>query len=756
MPFFSLPTGGASPVLAGNGAPTGSLGNIGDLYLDQVNSDLYGPKILDGWGTPVDLNLGPTGATGPSVTGPTGSTGAASTVTGPTGSTGPSVTGPTGAASTVTGPTGSTGSTGPSVTGPTGAPSTVTGPTGSTGATGAGATGPQGDAATITVGTVTSVAYGGTAEVTNSGTSGSAVLDFVLVTGPQGDLAGLSANAPLDYTSNTFSLQYGAGLGTATGGTLVADFSDATPQALGVAGAGTAIELARGDHVHAMPSAGDVGAVGTATSITAGTALAGGGDLSASRTLDVVLSDATPLSVGTASAGTAVLPSRADHVHEGTTANISFVAEEPSSPVDGQIWIDSDSTAATLNPNDYVANALVSGKGSLIAATADDTPADLAVGSNGQVLMADSSATAGLRYVDPPANRNLIINGAMQVAQRGTSVTGITTTGSGYRTADRWYFQLAGTSGQQGTWTQSIEADAPSGSGFRNSLKVLCTTANATLDAADFIGFDYRLEGQNLQTIRKGTSEAQQLTLSFWVKSNVTGTYIVELPDQDNTRAISASYTVNASGTWEQKTITFPADTTGAFDNDNAMSLLVRFTLAVGSDYTSGSLQTTWGATTTANRYVGQTDLSAATNNYWQITGVQLETGPVATPFEFEPFEATLRKCQRYYWRLNADTNGRFYGSGLAYSTTVAIGLIHYPTHMRTAPTALEQNGTATDYRVLRQGTSVTNSAVPTFDSASNNVATVSFTVSSGLTAGEAILLRSNSTTSYLAWSAEL
>jgi hypothetical protein len=146
MPFFSLPTGGASPVLAGNGAPTGSLGNIGDLYLDQVNSDLYGPKTLDGWGTPVDLNLGPTGATGPQVTGPTGSTGAASTVTGPTGAqgnTGP--TGSTGAASTVTGPTGSTGSTGPSVTGPTGAPSTVTGPTGSTGATGFGATGPQGD-----------------------------------------------------------------------------------------------------------------------------------------------------------------------------------------------------------------------------------------------------------------------------------------------------------------------------------------------------------------------------------------------------------------------------------------------------------------------------------------------------------------------------------------------------------------------------------------------------------------------------------
>ena len=161
MPFYALPSG-ASPVLAGSGAPTGALGNIGDLYLDSANSELYGPKTINGWGTPIDLSLGPTGSTG--VAGPTG---AASTVTGPTGSTGstgPSVTGPTGstgAASTVTGPTGNTGaqgptgntgpsitgptgSTGPSVTGPTGASSTVTGPTGSTGPSITGPTGSTG------------------------------------------------------------------------------------------------------------------------------------------------------------------------------------------------------------------------------------------------------------------------------------------------------------------------------------------------------------------------------------------------------------------------------------------------------------------------------------------------------------------------------------------------------------------------------------------------------------------------------------
>ena len=156
--------------------------------------------------------------------------------------------------------------------------------------------------------------------MTNVGSSQHGTFDFVVVTGPQGALGDLSASAPLDYAGNNFSLRYGAGLGTASGGTLVADFFDGTPAALSAAGAaGTSIELARGDHVHARPTTADIGAVGTATAVNSGTALAGGGDLSTSRTLNVVLSDATPVAVGTPAAGTAVVPSRADHVHEGTT-----------------------------------------------------------------------------------------------------------------------------------------------------------------------------------------------------------------------------------------------------------------------------------------------------------------------------------------------------------------------------------------------------------------------------------------------------
>lgn len=247
------------------------------------------------------------------------------------------------------------------------------------------------------------------------------------------------------------------------------------------------------------------------------------------------------------------------------------------------------------------------------------------------------------------SSRNLLYNGAMQVAQRGTSTASITT--SGYYTADRWNFAV----GTMGTWTQSVENDAPTGSGFRKSLKVLCTAADAAPAAGDLVLFYQPFEGFDLQQIKKGTSSAEQLTVSFWVKSNVTGTYIAELYDVDNTRQVSASYSVVASGTWEKKTITFPADTTGVLDNDNATSLAVQFWLGTGTTYSSGTLNTSWASNTNANRAVGQTNLAAATNNYWQVTGVQLEVGPQATPFEHLPYGDELLRCQRYFERLNYD-----------------------------------------------------------------------------------------------------
>jgi hypothetical protein len=288
-----------------------------------------------------------------------------------------------------------------------------------------------------------------------------------------------------------------------------------------------------------------------------------------------------------------------------------------------------------------------------------------------------SKVDAATDYVDKEEAqapfRNLIINGAMQVAQRGTSTASITTTG--YYTADRWAFINT----TMGTWTQSVENDAPTGLGFVKSLKVLCTTADASPAAGDFMNVQQIFEGQNLQSICKGTSSAKQLTLQFWVKANVTGTYIARLGDGDNTRSVSAAYTIASSGTWEKKTIVFPADTTGVFDNDNNASLRLVFQLGAGSDRTSGTLQTTWASSVTADEAVGQTNLAAATDNYWQITGVQLEVGAVATPFEFKPIEQDLSECQRYYQQLS-------YWTGFGEGTTAIAAALPLIKSMRTGP----------------------------------------------------------------------
>jgi hypothetical protein len=271
--------------------------------------------------------------------------------------------------------------------------------------------------------------------------------------------------------------------------------------------------------------------------------------------------------------------------------------------------------------------------------------------------------------------KNLIINGAMQVAQRSSSVASLTT--SGVRTADRW----RSTIGVMGTWTNSVENDAPIGSGFRKSLKMLCTTADASPSASDICGIDQRLEGLNLQLIKKGTAAAEQLTISFWVKSNVIGTYIVNLIDHDNNRHISKSYSISSSATWEKKTITFPADTTGAFDNDSELSLSVNWGLGAGSDFTSGTLQTNWVTKIDADRFPGQVNVASATSNYWQITGVQLEVGDVATPFEFLPAQTELALCQRYFTPAVNGWNGRSNGS-----TQMELGG-RFPVPMRAAPT---------------------------------------------------------------------
>jgi len=258
----------------------------------------------------------------------------------------------------------------------------------------------------------------------------------------------------------------------------------------------------------------------------------------------------------------------------------------------------------------------------------------------------DGTCTANITSLNGGqfANRNKIINGSMICSQRGGSFTGLT---SSQYTLDRYRFAI----NQSGTFTVSQSTDTPDG--FGNSIKIDCTTANASLGATATCILQQRIEGFNLQDFAKGTTSAKQFTLSFYAKSTKTGTYIAELIEGDASRSVSASYTISDTN-WNRYTITFPADTTGTLANDNTRQLDLNMFLSAGSDFAGGgSLQTTWGAYSASVRAVGQVNLADNTSNEFYLTGLQLEVGSVATDFEHRSFGQELALCQRYYEELH-------------------------------------------------------------------------------------------------------
>ena len=283
------------------------------------------------------------------------------------------------------------------------------------------------------------------------------------------------------------------------------------------------------------------------------------------------------------------------------------------------------------------------------------------------------------------SNRNVIINGAMQVAQRGTSFASV---GNVY-TLDRFQMYKQNT-GAAFTITQSSVTDL---AGFANALKVDCTTADTSLASNEQAYISYFAEGQDLQRFQKGYSTALGFTLSFYVKTNKTGLYTVSMFDRDNTRKVNGSYTVADTG-WNRYTISFPADTTGKFDDDNASSLEIFFNLYAGSDTNTGTLSETWAASADAGSTTGQVNFADSTSNDWEITGIQLETGSEATPFEHRSVADELHRCQRYYFQLDGDASDRIGVGGYAVGTTEARMDVVFPCAMRAAPT-ISGTGTA-------------------------------------------------------------
>jgi len=353
-----------------------------------------------------------------------------------------------------------------------------------------------------------------------------------------------------------------------------------------------------------------------------------------------------------------------------------------------------------------------------------------------------------LANVREPNFRNIIINGGMDLAQRSTSVSSIT--GDGYYTVDRFSVDLD----TLGTWTQSQSTDVPTGQGFAKSLKMDCTTADGSPAAGDKLIFEQVIEGQNLQYLKKGTSSAESLTLSFWVKTNKTGTYTLELLDNDNSRSFSQTYTVSSANTWEKKTITYAGDTTGAFDNDNGNSFQCNFWLGAGSNFTSGTFQNSWGSKIAANRVSSsQVNLADSTSNEWYITGVQLEAGSVASDFEFLPVDVNLARCQRYYY-LHV-SGSQDVGVGGYYLSSHIFFNITFPNTMRAVPTVDYVSGTDY-YKISRNGATDNFNDIAGGGVASlNEISLYNNSQVSG-TAGDAGYVRSNNASASIALNSEL
>ena len=292
-------------------------------------------------------------------------------------------------------------------------------------------------------------------------------------------------------------------------------------------------------------------------------------------------------------------------------------------------------------------------------------------------------AKAGETLTNQPSGRkNIVTNGAMMVAQRSASETGLGAA-TGYFTLDRWSMREGAASA--GRFTMAQVADGPSG--FANCLKLTTTTADTSIAAGEFLFLSQRFEGQDLQQLKKGTSDAESVTVSFYVKGNAAATYVCELSDADNDRSITQAFTVTTD--WVKKTLTFPGDTTGALNDDNALSLQLIFWLHGGSTYTSGTFSdNTWTSETSANRYAGsRTSIFDATSRTFFITGVQMEIGSQATPFEHRSFGQELALCQRYFEIHTTLVDFHMLAIAQAVSSTQAIFIMPFLVTKRTAPT---------------------------------------------------------------------
>ena len=287
------------------------------------------------------------------------------------------------------------------------------------------------------------------------------------------------------------------------------------------------------------------------------------------------------------------------------------------------------------------------------------TELDKPTGIKGNELMR-SETSQEARDLVSAGRKNLIINGAMQIAQRGTSSTSAISGGT--FVCDR--FKTGGNGAIGAVTVSQTTTNLPAG--FDHALRYECTTADTSLAAGDHLGIMYCPESQDLARIAKGTSSAKPITLSFYVRSNVRRTFVVELTDSSNSRHINFQKIVNATDTWERMVINIPADASGSFGTGNGKGAELNWGLAAGSTYTSGSIQNAWTPRSNANIMVVSQNLNDTVGNFIEITGVQLEVGRNATEFENRSFGEEMVLCHRYYQQIEGYSDLIMFGSGRA------------------------------------------------------------------------------------------
>jgi hypothetical protein len=312
------------------------------------------------------------------------------------------------------------------------------------------------------------------------------------------------------------------------------------------------------------------------------------------------------------------------------------------------------------------------------------TKAQLVSGTTAQDLTVDNINTTSVNS-GQLSNRNIIINGAMKVAQRNTSKAWV---GNGYLTCDRWHHTINNSAGR---FTSKQTADSPDGLGGK-CLELDVTTADTSIASNEHSLLQYKFEGQDVQQLAKGTPGAKKFTVSFYVKGNGNATYMCEFFDRTNTRLIHQQFSVTSS--WSRVILTFNNETSnGTINNDNSHEFDMQIWLHAGSDFTSGSYTAnTWSGQTNANRAVGISSLFSSTNNFFKITGVQLEVGSTATDFEHRSFAQELALCQRYCYVIKMN-NANYSGFvGQAKTTDEAIVIGNAPVPMRDEPTYTGNN----------------------------------------------------------------